>query len=776
MVARAPKGDMLRRKLLRDMAASWKAFTAVLILCALSVTLWLGIRGAAEGMERSLLSLFAQSELADLWVSGQVSDQMARRIARLPGATDAQRRVRLRVEADLPGDPKMDLYMYDGGARVSRPTVVSGRALSESERGACLVDMKFAGALNVRVGDALTVLDGEQRRELRVVGICYSPEYVVHSDGYAFNVDPATFGYAFVSPGTLADVAYNETVVKLEEGANARAAKRAVEDLIDDARLPVVTRDDRAFIKMAVEEADQVRAMGEIFPSVFFLVAALITFSTMRRLVENQRLQLGTLYSLGYSRPQLTRHYAGYGFFIALAGAAIGALGGRFFLGRVAMDMLTSLYVMPGGDVYMNPAMVAAAAALIAATTTGASLLSSHQALREAPAGLMRPRPPRGGRRVLLERIPFVWRRLTFSAKLIVRNMLRNAPRFVVGVVGVVGCSMLLLTGFGMRDSVDYVLGHFFTYNMRYGARVDLAGPTPEGYDEAVRVRAGAERIERVMEGWLQVWADGDWQQKMLTVLEDRHDMVYLDYGGARFYLPPGGAAITRRAAEDMGVAEGDLLRLRASGGREADVRVAAIIDLQLNQGLYFSRTAWRHLDVADYAPTALLLAGGAIDLGAIEDLDGVAKARTIEEERGGKVAVTGVMDLLVVVMTLFAGALLLVVMYTLGELNFYERMRELATLMVLGFYPRETKRLILRENIVIAIVGLPVGLLLGPWLHRWVLKSGLPSILQFVPYISTESWIYTGALTLLFAWVVNRLIGAKFRSVNMVEALKSVE
>ena len=156
--------------------------------------------------------------------------------------------------------------------------------------------------------------------------------------------------------------------------------------------------------------------------------------------------------------------------------------------------------------------------------------------------------------------------------------------------------------------------------------------------------------------------------------------------------------------------------------------------------------------------------------------MDGVDKVRTIEEERTGKLAVTSVMDLMVLLMAIFAGALLLVVMYTLGELSFFERIRDLATLMVLGFTSRETKRLILRENIVVAVVGLPIGLLLGPWLHRWVLIAGLPSTLQFLPYISLESWISTGVLTLFFAWLVNRVIGAKFKSVNMVEALKSVE
>ena len=776
MVTNAPRRNLLTRKLLRDLRVNWKAFASMLVLAMLSVTLLLGISAGARGMDLGLSAQFSASNLADIWVSGEVSDSAARRIASLSGAEDAQRRVRLRVKCDLPDDPKLDLYMYDGASRVSMPVILSGSPLPDGEHNVCVIDQKFATARGVGVGDRLVVSADGVRRELRVAGICYSPEYVVHSDGYSFNVDPSTFGYGFVSSGTFGDLPYNEAVVKLADGADANAMKQAVETLLDDESIPVMTRDDKAFIKMAIEEAGQVSAMGEVFPAVFFLVAALIMFSTMRRMVENQRLQLGTLYSLGFGRGQLMWHYASYGLIIGGLGAVFGTLGAQYALGNIVMGMLKSLYAMPGATESLHPAMVVMAALLSVVISVGASYLSSHHALRESPANLLRPKPPRSGKRVLLERIPFIWKRLSFSGKMIVRNLFRNPSRFLVGLIGVVGCATLLLTGFGMRDSVSYVLEHYFSDTMRYDVRVDLKGDIPDGYPEAILNRAGAERMERVMEGSMQLFVGGRWQRKQFTVLEDQHESVYIERGGQRVYLPPEGIALTQRAAEDMGLKVGDTVRLRAENGYEADSKVNDIIDIQLGQGVYLSRSAWRKLDIMPFMPTALFLTGDAIDTAAANDMDGVEKVRTIDEERGGKTSVTGVMDLLVLLMALFAGALLLVVMYTLGELNFFERTRDLATLMVLGFYPRETKRLILRENMIIAILGLPIGLLLGPTLHRWVLAAGLPSILQFVPYISIESWVYTSVLTIAFAWLVNRIIGAKFKKVNMVEALKSVE
>jgi putative ABC transport system permease protein len=376
----------------------------------------------------------------------------------------------------------------------------------------------------------------------------------------------------------------------------------------------------------------------------------------------------------------------------------------------------------------------------------------------------------------MLERIPFLWRRLSFSSKLIIRNMFRNTSRFLIGIVGVVGTSALLLTGFGMRDSVLFVLENHYTHTMRYDVRVDLNAAATENYPEAVRLRAGARRMETVMERSCELSIDGRWQVKSLHVLDDRHEMVYLERDGERIWLPKEGIALSERAAEETGLKIGDSVKLRAPSGHETTARVQDIISIQLGQGVYVSKSAWRKLDLMPFMATAVFLSGGIINPAAVEDMDGVAKVRTIDVERTGSEAVVRVLDVVVLVMVLFSGALLLVVLFTLGQLNFFERVRELATLIVLGFYPRETKHLILRENIIIAILGLPLGLYLGPFLHRWVLTYGFPTMLEFIPYIASASWIYTPLLTLLFAQIVNILIGVKFKSVDMVEALKSVE
>lgn len=769
---------MLVKKLVRDIFLNWKSFIAVFIICMLAVTLYIGIDAGWRGMEKNLTMQFIKCATSDLWISGELSDRAIREIAELPGVDGAQRRARIRAKVvSFEHEPKLDVYMSGGMPTVNTPLVLSGELFSGDVKNQCVLSEEFALANGLSVGDTLTIRYQGYDVELTVRALGFSSEYVVFNDGYGFKTDAETFGYAYVSPGTIGFAPYSETVVKLSEGADTPAVKAQIEALLDDPLKTVLTRDDKYGIKMAIEEVEQVRALGQVFPMVFFLVAALITWSTMKRLNDNQREQIGTLRSLGYTKAQLTLHYTGYGFFISVAGSLIGIIFAKYFVGAVVMRMLSSIYVMPGASAYLNPATAAGVCALVVLIASGASYLSCRRALSDTPSNLLRPKPPQHGKRVLLERIPFLWRHFSFSAKMVMRNISRNAPRFIIGMIGITGCTALLLTGFGMRDSVAFVMNNHYGVTMRYDAKVTLNAECTDDYLYAIAARAGAERMEAIQEGSCEIDLCGEWTTKSLYILEDGHDMVYLeDTNGRRVWLPENGAMITAMAMEETDIFPGDVVKVRMRNGNTAEITITGVISMQLGQGIYMSRSALRQLDVMSFVPTALMLQGDSLGLAAISDMDGVDRAHTLLEDRNSYGMVLDVMDLIIYIMILFSGALAFVVLFTLGQLNFFERQRELATLMVLGFYPRENKRIILRENIIIAVCGIPVGLLLGPYLHEWVLDSGLPKTLEFIPYIARESWIYTCLMALLFAQIVNLIVGWKFKRLNMVEALKSVE
>ncbi|MCL1855100.1 MAG: ABC transporter permease [Clostridia bacterium] len=779
MVRHKKRGNMLNKKLLRDILSGWKSFMAVLVICMLSVTLYCGINGSAMGMQRCLDEQFAACNLADLWIAGEISGRQAGEISRIPGVLDAQRRVTGRATVkNLPGEPELDLFMSDEDARINRPMLAAGGALTRGVKNQCILAEAFANTHSLAIGDRLVLDLLGMPLELLIAGIGYQAEYVVYSDGTSMQTDAARFGYATVSEGTLAMFPYTGTSVLAAPGADVRLIKEAVEALVDDAQKKVTLREDIIGVRMAVEEVEQVHALGQVFPAVFFFVAALITWSTMKRLVDNQRQQIGTLRSQGYGSGTLIWHYTSYGLWIAVLGSALGLLMADLFLGRTVINMLGHVYVLPGVKPYVDPVMSAAVSALTVTIATGASFLSCRRSLRESPSALLRPRPPAMGRRVFLEGIPFLWRHVSFSGKMVVRNILRNIPRVIIGVVGVVGCTTLLLTGFGLRDSVKYVLENHYGYTMRYGLRVTLnKAQLSDGYLDALRKRANAREMEGMMETGIEVWLAGGWQSKRLFVLENEPAMVRVEDAGQNpVKMPMYGALITEKFGEETGLKPGDTVLLRAANGKTANIQVEGTITMQLGQGLYLSRLAYRYLDVLPYSPTVLMLCGPELNPRALDNMDGVNTVRTLDEERAYNGTITQVMDLLVILMVLFSGALALVVLYTLAQINFFERQRELATLMVLGFYPRENKRVILRENTIIVALSVPFGLLFGPHLHGWVLHAGLPNTLEFIPYIAPASWIYTPVLAVIFAQMVNYIIGGKFKKVDMVEALKSVE
>ena len=768
----------LTRKLLRDLRGGWKSFVAIWIIGTLAITLHIGINATWQGMQHNVDWQFEVGSMADLWVYSPTTDRTARNLAALPGVADAQRRVLVNGKATgLPGEPAMQLVMSDGPERMNLPLLTQGTGFPPGMKNACILQSTFAAHHGLAVGDALRVEASGQQMELTVSAIGDLAEFVVTMHNGEFSPSPASFGYALVSPGTLGFLPYTQTCLALEAGADAAAVKAAAQALLADQQAVVMMREDLGGIQMAMDEAQQLEAMGRIFPLVFFIIAALITWTTMSRLVENQRLQIGTLLSQGYGQRALTLHYASYGLVVGVGAVAAGFAAARWLIAPLLMDMIGTLYALPGSSPYLHLPTLLVVGGVLLGITGGASLLSAHTALRLTPATLLRPKPPGKGRRVPLERIGWLWRRLRFSSKMIQRNLTRNPVRLCMGIIGALGCTAMMLTGFGLRDSVDYVLRGHFTQTMRYDAHVFLEAGTDADYAQVVRLRSGASALEEEMSTSLEALLQGQWLVKPVFVQEDAHHMVVLhDESGADVTLPAQGIALTRKLYEEYALPPGSPVSLRLPGGRPVETFVAAIVDIQLNQGIYISRSAWRQLDLMPWRPTAIMLRGEAMTLNALEELDGVSRVRTIDAEREANSKVLDVLNLVVVLMVAFSGSLALVVLFNLGQLNFAERIRELATLMVLGFTPREIKRLVLRENLIIACIGMPLGLCAGPVLHRWVLESGLPDTLEFVPVIEPLSWVLTGAFTLLFALLVNWMLGRKFRQVNMVEALKSVE
>ena len=770
----------LRAKMYRDVRIGWKSFIAIMIICILCTALFMGFDAIWRGMDQNLREQYERGNLADIWVSGQISDNSARKIALIDGVESVQQRVTTEAETDgLPGDPAVKLLMSDGEPLVNKPVIFEGEGFVPGKKDQCILQKRFAEARHLAVGDEITVTVGARKLNLTIAGLGVLPEFVMFNKGSESFTPAESYGYAFVSPGTLGFLPYSEITLTLKPGADAAAVERRIQDVVDENQTTVVLRADKTSVKNSQEQVEKLRALGLVVPLLFFLVAALITWTTMGRLVENQRMQIGSLFALGYGRRTLLAHYAEYGVFVSLAGALGGIAVARYGFAPLILSFLQTVYYMPGATPSLHVWTMVFTALGLTLITGGASLLSARNALAQMPANLLRPRPLKKARRIFLERIPFLWNRFSFSGKMIARNMLRSRVRLFMGLVGTIGCTALMLIGFGLRDTTEYATRNYYTNVLLYDARVTLTSDAPQGYAQSVANRAGAASCEEEMITALDVFLDGDWKTKPVFVFENGQQMIdFRDESGNRVEPLENGVTVTRKVADVYGLHLGDTLRLHTSGKRDAGAEVTQIIDLEMDQGLYFSREAWRKLDLQPWTPTAALLKGDSLDLNQAAEsaADGVDRVQTRDEEHDDSNTLLQTLNLVVLLLIAFSGSLALVVYYNLGQLNYSERIRELATLRVLGFLPGEMKKLVLRENIILTCFGLPFGLALGVYLQDVVTKVALSDSFQFPQHIEPLSMVLIVLITIGFSLLVNWILGRKFRSIDMVEALKSVD
>ncbi len=568
-------------------------------------------------------------------------------------------------------------------------------------------------------------------------------------------------------------------------------ARQDIADL-PDVNWTVLGRDDNAGYADFAAAIGRTDGLASVFPVFFFVIAALVCLTTMTRMVDQQRTQIGTLKALGYGKGAIAFKYLFYAGAASLAGSAVGLTVGVLALPRVVMLAYARLYTLPDLLTAFWPVDAAVAVLLAVGVTVAAAIATCWRELAGVPATLMRPQAPKAGRRVLLERVGFLWRRLSFSHKVTVRNLLRYQKRFWMTVLGVACCSGLLLTGLGLRDSVatkvsDRQFGEIFHY--------DLAFQTGDDVDEEERAAVdgllgdvGATATAVRMEG--ATAANGSTQEKcqLLVALTPEELPDYITLRDPRTAQPlaleESGAVLTEKLAETLGVAVGDTVTLTDNDDRQAQVRVAAIAENYLAHYAVLSPAAYRQAFGAEAETNQRFvnLSDGMDEdarqalATALNGVDGVSNVRFQQENIDDFHDIIQALDYIVWVILAAATVLAFTVLYTLTSINIAERFREIATLKVLGFYDRESAAYVFRESYILTVIGIGLGMALGVGLHALVLGSLEVDAVMFVQQVLPASYAISAALTLAFTWVVNRLAMGKLARINMVEALKGVE
>lgn len=600
-----------------------------------------------------------------------------------------------------------------------------------------------------------------------------------------------------------AESQYNEGLAKFN-AEKSKAEKKILdgekkikkgEEDIKNIKAPeyyVLSRDDNLGYSEYQDNADRLNSLSQIFPLFFFAIAALVSLTTVTRMIEEQRIQIGTLKALGYNNFDISLKYLVYATTASLFGSFIGLLLGYQFFPRLIYNAYSVMYNLPDLQIsyYLKYALISIA---IAIACTG---LSAYVVLRDdlksLPSVLMRPKAPKSGKRILLERIKPIWNKLSFTGKVTARNIFRYKQRMLMTVLGIAGCMALIVTGFGIRGSVSDLVGLQFNKISKYNAMVvfnkDASAKDSTAYENVMNSISGIKDRLEIYQEQVKVQEKGiNPQEVVLLVPKDEKDLnnfITLDNRKTdeKYVLNNDGVIISEKLAKLFKLKKGDKIKFKISDNKIFEAKIEEITENYAGHYMYMSNEVYKKIfnknpkynaELLKYKYDTKFEENLSKTLSKENKVLSISYNSSIENTFGDSMSS---LNIVVVVLTVSAALLAFIVLYNLTNINVSERIRELSTIKVLGFYDDEVTMYIYRENIILTIMGIVVGVFLGKILHIYVLSTAEMDNMMFNPSLHWISFVYAAILTIIFSSIVMFIMHIRLKKVNMIEALKSNE
>ena len=819
----------IRKSTFREIKSSVGRFAAMLAIIALGVGFFAGLKVTRSNMVISMKDYldrhgFYDFRLVSTWgfEPGDIEE-----LKKMTGMPDGDAEIE-DIEASISLDV---MYSGAGGRRgvvktmslpdkVNTVELVAGRMPENSSE--CVADSRMFG--EDAIGTVITIAP-ENEQELRdkfvsesftLVGLVQSPLYVQFERGNTSLGTGRLDGFIYLQPEAYhieydtdiyvrfrqnnplygdAYIDYIEGKQELWEQSLSRLADRRYQKIRMEAGLAelekpetyVLGRNTNVGYVCFENDSNIVEGIANVFPVFFFLVAALVCITTMNRMVEEQRTQIGVLKALGYSSAGIMSKYMTYSGLAAVIGCVSG-----FFLGTWGFPkVIWVVYgIMYNTDklLYVFDWRLAFFSVLVSLLcSVGATWFSCRLELAETAAQLMRPKAPKAGKRVFLEKLPFLWKRLSFLRKVSVRNIFRYKKRFFMMLLGISGCTALMVTGFGIKDSIADVAERQYREIQVFDLGVSLKTPANEELETRLTELSeeGIADFLCLTESNMDIVTEKGTKSIYVVAGDAGRLSDYVDMhtkGGEKIAYPGAGeGVITQKLADRYGIAMGDEVCLRDGDMHEMTVKITAVMENYVNNYLYLSED------------TMESFSGGNLEKKTVyvnlkDDADPHALAATIMEleetasvdvnqdtvERVGSMMES--LNIIVVIVIICAAGLAFIVLYNLTNINITERIREIATIKVLGFFKRETESYVFRENLLLTVLGMFPGLVLGKFLHAFVMSQIQIDLIAFDTRVAPVSYLYSAILTVVFAWLVNRGMSGKLENVSMTESLKSVD
>ena len=780
------------KKLLKEtivcMVKTSKRFISILVIVLLGVGFFAGIRAVAPDMKNTLDNYYEKTNMYDIFITSNygIREEVEKKL-------EEKYNVETGYSFDAITTKKEDyatkIISYNKEDKINTPKLIKGKMPEKVDE--VVVDNDFRS--EIKIGDKITIDSNLiNNKTVTVTGYVESPLYI-STEHDSTNLLSGTIDYYLymnetniISPvktTAYINLAAEESRFSKKYEDTVKKAKKDIRKTLQEEKVTgeewyVLDIDSNAGFYQYEQDTERIDNVAKVFPLVFFIVAVLICLTTMTRMVEEERSQIGTLKSLGYKDSAIMFKYILYATLATIIGSIIGVVIGYRLLPELCFEMYKNMYRL--GDIKLSYYASLTFQGMIIALlcTLGATIYTCRKTLKESPANLLRPVAPAAGKRVLLERIPIIWNHLSFSHKVTVRNVFRYKKRFLMTIIGIAGCTGLILAGFGLKDCIVKMVPHQYEEIFSYQAKIAL---NEEKTNETINKIKENKKIKDILEVQEEaVTIDNkDTNQSVTLVIpkEDPDGFIKLqDRKTNEHYNLNNGIIITEKLANLLEVEENDVLKF--TGTDKYEKKIAHITENYLFHYIYLPKSEYQE----DEYNTVLVktknmtekeekeFASKLKEIPGVSSITFTSSTRHIFDDTMDNFAYVSL------ILIVSAGALAFVVLYNLSSVNISERRRELATIKVLGFYDKEVYQYINRENTILTLIGILFGLGIGNILTMYIIKTCEIDMLMFDPTIALASYIYAILITAAFAILVNVILYFSLKKIDMIESLKSVE
>lgn len=804
---------------------NYKRFLSLICMAFLGVGFYAGIQSSSPDMLKTLDNFYDENNVYDISVISNVGlteDDLLKlsKIKNVELAINIQEKDSyLEIEEN-----NYVVKLIEYNSQMNNVYIKEGRLPKNNNE--VSVDNALLENNNLKLGDNITI-DG---KKYSIVGNVISPLYFSAERPNSNLGSGKVDYYIYVYNGSLDLEAYSNIYITVKGAkkhlTNSDSYKKLINnvkkdidlikdkqqdirydelysDIIETSEMYGISIDESKFIKPKwyiydrldntsykelINASDNLKKIGNIFPIIFFAISVLVSLISMMRMIEEDRVENGTLKSLGYNSFHITLKYVIYSLLATTIGSSVGAIFGSYMIPNVIWNIYKKIFFIPKFIYLLKSDYNALGLWICILCICGTSIIVCIKNLREVPANLMRPKAPKSGKKILLERINFIWKKLKFSDKITIRNIFRYKSRVITTILGIAGCTALILAGFGLKDSIKDVINFQFNNIIKY----DKMLMTNESINQIdiEKELLNDDKVENYTNVNTQnikvLFNDEQHEVTMITPddfnsISKSISLIDLKTNNIIDNISDNSCIISEKTAKLLDIDVGDKISLLDNDNNKYDIKVSYIIKNYINQYLYINKNTYNNL-FNNYKINSILISLKEEDKNSKEfDKKYISNGYAltivdIEDIKSSMSDMLSSIDSIVAILIIAAASLAFVVLYNLSNINISERKREIATLKVLGFYPSEVDKYINRETVLLTILGIGIGLLFGSYLSHFIISTCEPDYIMFDRHVYTLSYFYSLFITVIFTIIVTIVTHFNLKKINMVTSLKNVE